>query len=210
MADLEALTRAILDGDRTAAVALTQGAIDEGVAAQEVLDAMGAGMAEVGRRFACNDIFIPEMLVSAKAMKDATALLEPLIVDAGIRPEHTIVIGTIEGDLHDIGKNLVGMMLKGAGFEVVDLGVNVSTARFIEAAREHQADLVGVSALLTTTMGGMRGLVSSVRESGPPGVRIMVGGAPLTAEFAAEIGADGYSPNAARAVELARTLVGTA
>jgi 5-methyltetrahydrofolate--homocysteine methyltransferase len=208
MADLEALTRAIIDGDRTAAVALTQGAIDEGVAAQEVLDAMGAGMAEVGRRFACNDIFIPEMLVSAKAMKDATALLEPLIVDAGIRPEHTIVIGTIEGDLHDIGKNLVGMMLKGAGFEVVDLGVNVSTARFIEAAREHQADLLGVSALLTTTMGGMRSFVSTVRESGPPGVRIMVGGAPLTAEFAAEIGADGYSPNAAKAVELARSLVG--
>ena len=210
MADLEALTRAIIDGDRSAAVTLTQGAIDEGVAAQVVLDAMGAGMAEVGRRFACNDIFIPEMLVSAKAMKDATALLEPLIVDAGIRPEHTIVIGTIEGDLHDIGKNLVGMMLKGAGFEVVDLGVNVSTARFIEAAREHGADLVGVSALLTTTMGGMRGFVSTVRESGPPGVRIMVGGAPLTAEFAAEIGADGYSPNAAKAVELARTLVGAA
>ena len=131
-------------------------------------------------------------------------------MDAGIRPEHTIVIGTIEGDLHDIGKNLVGMMLKGAGFEVVDLGVNVSAARFIEAAREHQADLVGVSALLTTTMGGMRGFVDAVRESGPPGVRIMVGGAPLTAEFAAEIGADGYSPNAARAVELARTLVGAA
>jgi 5-methyltetrahydrofolate--homocysteine methyltransferase len=208
MADLEALTRAVTDGDRSAAVAVTQQAIDEGLPAQAVLDAMSNGMAEVGRRFACNEIFIPEMLVSAKAMKDATVLLEPLIVQAGIKPEHTVVIGTIEGDLHDIGKNLVGMMLKGAGFEVVDLGVNVSAARFVEAAREHAADLVGVSALLTTTMGNMRGLVSTVRDAAPPGVRIMVGGAPLTAEFAAEIGADGYSPNAAKAVELARSLVG--
>jgi 5-methyltetrahydrofolate--homocysteine methyltransferase len=209
MADLAPLTTAIAEGDRAAAVSLTQQAIDDGIAPQVTLEAMSAGMADVGRRFACNEIFIPEMLVSAKAMKEATALLEPLIVRDGIRPEHTAVIGTIEGDLHDIGKNLVGMMLRGAGFEVVDLGVNVGADAFIEAARAQEADLVGVSALLTTTMTGMRDVVEAFREADLPDVRLMVGGAPVTAEFAAEIGADGFAPDAARAVDVAKDVLGS-
>jgi 5-methyltetrahydrofolate--homocysteine methyltransferase len=139
-------------------------------------------------------------------MKEATAILEPVLVAAGIRPEHTAVIGTVEGDLHDIGKNLVGMMLKGAAINVVDLGVNVPAARFVEAAREHGARIVGVSALLTTTMPNMRGVVEAIRASDVNAV-VMIGGAPTTPEFADQIGADGYAPDAGSAVDVARQLL---
>jgi 5-methyltetrahydrofolate--homocysteine methyltransferase len=139
-------------------------------------------------------------------MKEALVVLEPVLVEAGVKPEFTAVIGTISGDLHDIGKNLVGMMWKGAGFEVVDLGVNVSAAQFVEAATEHDADVIGVSALLTTTMSGMRGVVEAVREAGLR-ARVVVGGAPITPEYAAEIGADGQAPDAGSAVELVRRLI---
>jgi 5-methyltetrahydrofolate--homocysteine methyltransferase len=155
-------------------------------------------------------VYVPEMLISARAMKESSALLEPLLVAEGIRPLHTAVIGTVKGDLHDIGKNLVGMMWKGANMAVVDLGTNVPPERFVEAAREHAAHIVGISALLTTTMVGMGAVVSAIRDAGLTEVRIMVGGAPVTSEYATQIGADGYAPDAATAVGVAQRLVGAA
>jgi 5-methyltetrahydrofolate--homocysteine methyltransferase len=148
------------------------------------------------------------MLIAARAMKEATAVLEPLLVGAGIRPTATAVIGTVKGDLHDIGKNLVGMMWKGANIEVIDLGTNVSPEQFAEAARQHGARLVGVSALLTTTMVGMRDVVTAVRAAGLAETKVLVGGAPVTAEFAREIGADGYAPDAGAAVDVAKSAIG--
>jgi 5-methyltetrahydrofolate--homocysteine methyltransferase len=207
MADLAALTAAVEAGDRATAVSLTQAAIDEGVAPDVVLEAMTEAMTEVGRKFACNEgVYVPEMLISAHAMKEASVLLEPLLAAGGHKPEHTAVIGTVQGDLHDIGKNLVGMMLKGANFEIVDLGTNVSPDAFAEGAVEHGADIVGISALLTTTMVGMKDAVSAVRAAAP-GAKVMVGGAPVTADFAAEIGADGFAKDAATAATVAQELL---
>ncbi len=210
MADLEALAAAIEAGDRTTATAITREAVAEGLDPRTVLEAMSAAMDVIGRRFQCNEIYVPEMLISARAMKEATAILEPVLVAAGVRPEHTAVIGTIKGDLHDIGKNLVAMMWRGASIDVVDLGTNVSPEAFVAAAREHGATLVGVSALLTTTMAGMRDVVAAVRAADLPEVRVIIGGAPVTAEYAASIGADGYAPDAASAVAVARTAIGMA
>ena len=210
MADLAALTAAIEAGDRATAIAITREAVDEGMDPRTVLDAMTAAMEVIGARFQANEIYVPEMLISARAMKEATAVLEPVLVKAGIRPEHTAVLGTIKGDLHDIGKNLVGMMWKGANIEVIDLGTNVSAEKFVEAAKEHGATIVGISALLTTTMVGMKDVVAAIRAANLADVKVIVGGAPLTAEFAAEIGADGYAPDAASAVEAAKTAVGMA
>jgi 5-methyltetrahydrofolate--homocysteine methyltransferase len=207
MADLSALTAAVEAGNRAEAVSLTQAAIDEGVPPAEILDAMTTAMTEVGRRFACNEgVYVPEMLIAAHAMKEATALIEPLLAASGVKPAHTAVIGTVQGDLHDIGKNLVGMMLKGANFAIVDLGTNVSPEAFAEATREHHADLVGISALLTTTMVGMKAAVEAVRAV-DPAAKIMVGGAPVTDEFAAEIGADGFAKDAATAANVAQELL---
>jgi 5-methyltetrahydrofolate--homocysteine methyltransferase len=210
MADLEALTAAIEAGDRATAVAITTEAVAEGMDPRTVLDAMTRAMEVIGAKFACNEIYVPEMLISARAMKEATAVLEPVLTAAGIRPEHTAVIGTIKGDLHDIGKNLVGMMWKGANIEVVDLGTNVSPEAFVAAAKEHGASIVGVSALLTTTMVGMKDVVAAVRAADLPNVKVIIGGAPVTADYAASIGADGYAPDAATAVEVAKTAVGMA
>jgi 5-methyltetrahydrofolate--homocysteine methyltransferase len=209
MADLGALTAAVEAGDRATAVAVTREALAEGTDPRLVLDAMTAAMETIGTKFACNEIYVPEMLIAARAMKEATALLEPVLVAAGIRPAHTAVVGTIKGDLHDIGKNLVAMMWKGANIAVVDLGTNVTAEQFVAAAREHGASLVGVSALLTTTMVGMRDVVAAVRAE-LPGVKVLVGGAPVTAEYAAQIGADGYAPDAATAVGVAKAAVGMA
>ena len=206
MADLDQLAGAIEAGDRTSAVRLTNEALAASVPPQEILDAMTGAMGVIGRRFQDGDIYVPEMLIAARAMKEATAILEPVLVAAGIRPEHTAVIGTVEGDLHDIGKNLVGMMLKGAAINVVDLGVNVPAARFVEAAREHGARIIGISALLTTTMPNMRGVVEAIRAAGIDAV-VMIGGAPTTPEFADQIGADGYAPDAGSAVDVARQLL---
>jgi len=206
--DLQQLTLAIESGDRGAAVAVTRAAIDEGLDPATILGAMTAAMEIVGERFQRNEIYVPEMLIAARAMKEATAVLEPVLVSAGIRPEHTAIIGTVKGDLHDIGKNLVAMMWKGANIEVIDLGTNVPPDRFVAAAREYGARLVGVSALLTTTMGGMRDVVTAIRAADSPQVRVIIGGAPVTAEFAEQIGADGFAPNAASAVDVARRLLG--
>ena len=207
MPDLRALSAAIVIGDRATAVRLTQEAVDGGLPARAILDAMTDGMAEVGARFQAEQIFVPEMLVAARAMREATAVLEPLLVGAGIRPIATAVVGTIQGDLHDIGKNLVGMMWKGANIEVIDLGNNVGPAAFVAAATEHQADLIGISALLTTTMPNMRGVVDAVRNAGLSGTKVIVGGAPVTSAFAADIGADGYAPDAATAVDVTKGLL---
>jgi 5-methyltetrahydrofolate--homocysteine methyltransferase len=206
MTDLATLTDAIVRGDRDVATATTRVAIDEGLDARSILDAMTSAMEEVGRGYQAGEVYVPEMLLAARAMKESMALLEPRLEDAGVRPEVVAVLGTVRGDLHDIGKNLVGMMWRGANIEVVDLGTNVPPERFVEAAREHGAAVVGISALLTTTMGGMADVVQALREAGLEEVRVIVGGAPLDEPFAARIGADGYAPDAAAAVGLVRQL----
>ena len=210
MADLAALTAAIEAGDRATAVRITREAVDEGMDPRAVLGAMTAAMEVIGARFQCNEIYVPEMLISARAMKEATAVLEPVLVKAGIRPEHTAVLGTIKGDLHDIGKNLVGMMWKGANIKVIDLGTNVTAEKFVEAAKQHGATIVGISALLTTTMVGMKDVVAAIHAANLADVRVIVGGAPVTQHFADMIGADGYASDAASAVEAAKTAVGMA
>jgi len=207
MADLKALSESIVNGKRDVATQITEQALNEGVDPKEILDALVAGMDEIGGKFQRNEVFVPEMLIAARAMKEAMAKLEPVLIAGGIRPEYTAVIGTVQGDLHDIGKNLVAMMWKGANFNVVDLGTNVSPERFAQAAREHNAHLVGLSALLTTTMPAMKTTVEKLREAGLTNVKVMIGGAPITAEFAKSIGADGYAPDAATAVQVARELV---
>jgi 5-methyltetrahydrofolate--homocysteine methyltransferase len=207
MPDLSALTAAVEKGDRKSAVSITQEAIDAGVAPDLILGAMTTAMTEVGRKFACNEgVYVPEMLISAHAMKEASVLLEPLLAASGLAPEHTAVIGTVKGDLHDIGKNLVGMMLKGANFAVVDLGTNVSPEAFAAATTEHKAHVVGISALLTTTMVGMKDAVAAIRAA-DPNAKILVGGAPVTDEFAREIGADGFAKDAATAANVAQELL---
>jgi 5-methyltetrahydrofolate--homocysteine methyltransferase len=203
VADLVPLTQAIEAGDRATAVRITTDAVADGMDPQVVLDAMIAAMEVVGSRFQAGDIFVPEMLISARAMKEATAVLAPALQAAGLKPEHTAVIGTIQGDLHDIGKNLVAMMWKGANIEVVDLGVNVAPAAFADAVRSSGASIVGISALLTTTMVNMRDAVEAVHAVNPS-VRVIVGGAPVTPEFAASIGADHYAPDAGAAADVAK------
>jgi len=162
-------------------------------------------MNDVGKRFKANEIFVPEVLVAARAMQKSMDLLEPILIASGITPKHTIIIGTVEGDLHDIGKNLVMMMLKGANFKVIDLGVNVTAETFSQAIEEHKPDVVALSALLTTTMPAMESIVQHLSKS-DAAIKIMVGGAPITEKFAIQIGADGFSPDAASAVELAQEL----
>ena len=209
MPDLHELGEAIKSGNRDKATSLTQEAIDTKVPAREILDTMVGAMDVVGQRFQKNEIFVPEMLIAARAMKEAMALLEPILVEAGITPVAKAVIGTVEGDLHDIGKNLVAMMWKGANFEVIDLGTNVTAQKFVDATREHQAQLVGLSALLTTTMPAIRTTVEAIKTAGLDVAKVVIGGAPVTQEYADEIGADGYAPDAASAVEVARTLLST-
>jgi 5-methyltetrahydrofolate--homocysteine methyltransferase len=211
MADLKRLQAAVEAGDRDTAVEITQAALDEGYDPQDVLEYMTAAMGIVGDRFSRQEIFVPEMLISARAMKGAVALLEPLLVASGHKPDKVAVLGTVQGDLHDIGKNLVGMMLKGAGFEIVDLGTNTSAQAFLAAAREHKADVVGCSALLTTTMRNMKGVIEAVANADDlPHLRVIVGGAPVTLEYAKEIGAHGWAPDAASAVDVAKAVVESA
>jgi len=205
--DLAELTAAVIGGDQATAVERAQAALDAGIEPATILDAMAAAMDEVGDQFQCGVMFVPEMLQSARAMKAATAILEPALLAAGVTPAHRAVVGTVSGDVHDIGKNLVAMMWKSAGIDVVDVGVNVPPQRFVDAAKEHRAEIIGVSALLTTTMPNMRGVVDAVRAANLD-LKVVVGGAPVTSDFAAEIGADGYAPDAGAAVDLARDLLG--
>ncbi len=206
---LSTITEAIKTGRGKEAMAATQTCIDAGDPPETVLSALMEGMDDVGRRFKADEIFVPEVLVSARAMKKSMELLEPHLAAAGIKQQFTAVIGTVEGDLHDIGKNLVTMMWKGANFKVIDLGTNVSPEQFVEAARVNDAQLIGLSSLLTTTMASMKEAVRQIRESGLADTCIIVGGAPITEAFAREIGADGYARDAAAAVDIARELVGT-
>ncbi len=204
------LTQAIIDGDKAAATELTRQCLDDGEDASSIVEGrLVPGMAVIGERFQRDEIFVPEMLIAANAMKASLAILEPLIAESGVKAPHSAVIGTVEGDLHDIGKNLVGMMWRGANFEVIDLGVNVSPAAFAEAAKVHQPDIVGMSALLTTTVPHMRKAVAAVKATGV-NTKVLVGGAPVSAEFADEVGADGFAEDAGAAVDVARSLIGAA
>lgn len=207
MADSHPLTEAVIAGRRREIPALVRECLAAGEQVSDIVEKrLVPGMAEVGERFRRNEIFVPEMLIAARAMKEALQVLEPLLAAAGVKPEPSAVIGTVEGDLHDIGKNLVASMWRGANLDVTDLGVNVSPARFVRAIKEHNPKLVGLSALLTTTMPAMRDAVKAIREAQLP-VKVVVGGAPITAEFAREIGADGFAPDASTAVDAARTLL---
>jgi 5-methyltetrahydrofolate--homocysteine methyltransferase len=210
MPDLEKLAEAIKTGNRDDAVGLTKEAIESEAPAQQILDAMVSAMDDVGGRFQRNEIFVPEMLIAARAMKESMAELEPQLVKAGIKPVATAVIGTVAGDLHDIGKNLVAMMWKGANFDVVDLGTNVSPEKFVQAVKENEADVVGLSALLTTTMPAIKTTVDALKAADLNVTKIIIGGAPVTQEYAEQVGADGYAADAATAVEIARSLLGTA
>jgi len=207
MADLKALAEAIIKGDQNAAVDITRAALDEGTSAESVLnDGLIAGMDVVGARFKKNEIYIPEVLIAARAMKMAMEILEPELVKAGVKPVGRFLIGTVQGDLHDIGKNLVAMMLKGAGFEVVDLGVDVGPEKFVEQAKATGVQVIGMSALLTTTMPSMEKTLKALKDAGVS-AKVVIGGAPVTQGYADKIGADGYSPDAASAVDIAKSLV---
>ena len=211
MPDYAAMNQLLFEGKHAEVKKLTEEALAEGRPAMEVLDdGLIAGMRVVGEDFRHNRIFVPEVLLAARAMKAGMAVLKPLLTERENRESESavIVMGTVKGDLHDIGKNLVGMMAEGAGFTLVDLGTDTSADRFIAAIREHDAALVGMSALLTTTMVYMRTAVQKIKEAGLGHVKICVGGAPVSAEYAQEIGADGYAADAATAVELFKRLLG--
>jgi len=210
MAEMHPLTQAIIDGDKAAATELTRQCLADGEDPSAIIETrLVPGMAVIGERFKCDEIFVPEMLIAANAMKASLAILEPLLAAGGTRAAHTAVIGTVHGDLHDIGKNLVGMMWRGANIEVIDLGVNVSPQAFATAARQHQPDIVGMSALLTTTMPHMKDAVAAVKATGVA-TKIVIGGAPVSEEFASEVQADGFAPDAGFAVDVVRQLIGAA
>ncbi|MHC4434743.1 MAG: cobalamin-dependent protein [Planctomycetota bacterium] len=207
MADLKALADAVIKGDQNTAQEVTKAALAEGASAKSVLDdGLIAGMDVVGARFKKNEVYIPEVLIAARAMKMAMAILEPELAKEGVEPIGKCLIGTVQGDLHDIGKNLVAMMLKGAGFDVVDLGVDVDPEKFVDQVKAADAHVVGLSALLTTTMPGMEKTLKALRDAGIS-AKVMVGGAPVTQDYADKIGADGYAADAASAVDVAKSLV---
>jgi len=208
----EQLSTAILEGNSEKMPTLVQKALDQGLVPKDILDnGMVVGMNEVGVRFKAGDMFVPEVLMSAEAMQAGLKILRPHLIASGAKLIGTIVIGTVKGDLHDIGKNLVGMMCEGAGFEVVDLGFNIEPEKFIEAIKQHQPTIVGMSALLTTTMRAMGHTLKAIEEAGlRDRIKIMVGGAPVDAEFARRIGADGYGSNAPAGAELAKKFAGAA
>jgi len=209
MTDLNVLYESIVNGKLETAVAITNEAIAEGINPQEIInDYMIKGMEEMGQRFQDGRAYVPNLLMSARAMKGSLDLLKPLLKGDTSSSMGKVVIGTVKGDLHDIGKNLVASMLEGCGFEVINLGVDVSSEKFVEAVKEHQADIICMSALLTTTMNYMKEVVTAVENAGLKNqVKIMVGGAPLSKTFANQIGADGYSDNANSAVQTAKELM---
>jgi 5-methyltetrahydrofolate--homocysteine methyltransferase len=210
MTDLKPLYDAIVAGDAKTARATTELALKEGIEPLKlVMDHMAPAMSEVGRRFECNDYFVPELLLSARAMKSGMELIRPLLVASGAQPVGRVAIGTVKGDLHDIGKNLVAAMLEGGGFEIIDLGVNVTPEQFVNAVKEKNANVVALSALLTTTMPSMKTTIDALQQAGVrQQVKVLIGGAPITQKYANDIGADGYSDNAAEAVSLAKRCLG--
>jgi len=206
---LDSLKKAIEEGQAKDASKAVQAALDAGAEPGAILrDVMVPAMDEVGRRYECGDYFLPEMLISARAMKQALALLRPRLVATDVQPAGTVVAGTVKGDLHDIGKNLVCMMLEGAGFQVIDCGIDCAPEKFIKSAQDNGATIIGMSALLTTTMPSMKSVVDAVAQAGLKGkILTMIGGAPVTQNYATEIGADGYAPDAASAVDVAKKLM---
>lgn len=210
MSDLNLIAEALQKGKMREMPAMVQGALDKGLGPKEILEqGLIAGMNVIGKKFKNNEVFIPEVLVAANTMKAGMGVLEPHLAKAGVKPLAKVVIGTVKGDLHDIGKNLVIMMFKGAGFEVQDIGIDVSKEKFVAAASDPKCAVIGLSALLTTTMPAMRDAVKALRDSGVK-AKILVGGAPVTKAFADEIGADGYATDAASAVEVGKKLCGMA
>ncbi len=206
---LEKTVQTVIQGDWDTMSGLVQQALDDGHQAPAVLEALVGGMDTVSEEWRVANMFIPEVLRSAKAMHTGMDIIRPFLSAADAKLRGIVVIGTVQGDLHDIGKSLVGMMLEGGGFQVHDLGVDVSAAKFVEAVKNHQPDIMGMSALLTTTLPFMRDTIRSLEEAGMrESVKILIGGAPVTPEFAASIGADGYAPDGATAVAKARELVG--
>ena len=208
MADMNAIITAVKDGRKKIVEQLVKDALAEGVSAESILnEGLIVGMTELGEMFKTGEVYVPEILVAARAMKAGTTILKPLLVDANVQSLGTVAIGTVKGDLHDIGKNLVGMMLEGNGFTVVDLGEDVDPEKFVEAVK-NGAQAIGMSALLTTTMPNMALTIQALKDAGlRDKVKVLVGGAPITQEFADQIGADGYSTDAASAAELAKKLI---
>ena len=209
MGTLDDLRKCVIEGDMNQTQELLQKAMAENVPAEQILkEGLISAMAEVGRLFESSEFFMPEMLIAARAMKSGLTLLRPHLIAANVQAVGKVVIGTAQGDVHDIGKNLVGMMLEGAGFEVIDLGVDVPTEKYIQAVREHHPDFIACSALLTTTMLRMRELITALDEAGLRGqLKVMVGGAPITESYAREIGADLFAPDAASAASRAKQLI---
>jgi 5-methyltetrahydrofolate--homocysteine methyltransferase len=207
---LEDIYEGILDGDRDAVTEGVQQALDDGVSPEKILkEGLIAAMGEVGRLYEEGEYFVPEMLIAARAMQAGLQLLKPHLVDTDIKPTGKVVIGTVQGDLHDIGKNLVAMMMEGAGFEIVDLGTDVAASEFVKAVTENDANIVALSALLTTTMPQQQSVIDALVEAGMRDqVKVLVGGAPVTADYATKIGADGYAPDAGQAAQLAKKLTG--
>ncbi len=207
--DLSRLYDAILAGDAATAIQIAETAVAGKADPQDLLTKyMIPAMDEVGRRFEANEYFVPELLIAARAMKGALELLRPLLAASGVEPAGRVVIGTVKGDLHDIGKGLVASMLEGGGFEVIDLGVDISAEKFVEEAKGNNADIIALSALLTTTMTSMKGVIDQLQEAGVRDqFKVVIGGAPVTQQYADTIGADGYSASASSAVTLARELV---
>lgn len=209
MLDFEQLQQSIITGKSQAAVELTKQALDEGTAPGEILNSgLIAGLDVVGAKFKDGEYYLPQVLMSVKAMKSALEILEPLMISTGVEPKGIFAIGTVKGDLHDIGKNLVSMMFKGAGFKVIDLGIDVSAEKFIAAIREHKPNIVGMSALLTTTMSQIKETIKAIENAGlRSSVKIIIGGAPMSQRFADEAGADGFARDAVAGVELARNFM---
>lgn len=212
MADLQAMAENLIKGNAPEVKRLTQEAVDEGLHPGQILNqGLIAGMNVVGQKFKNNEFYVPEVLIAARAMHSAMEVLRPLLSDAGVQEIGSIAIGTAKGDLHDIGKNLVAMMLEGAGFEVIDLGIDVGPEKFVEVVQNQKVDVVAISALLTTTMPGMKTVIESLKSAGVrEKVKTMIGGAPVTQQYADEIGADGYAPDAASAADKAKELLGIA
>ncbi len=209
---MERIATAILEGDPAQSAKLVQKGLDEGLPAAEIMDnGLLVGMGEVGVRFKAGDMFVPEVLMSAEAMQAGTDLLRPLLLGSGGKRAGKVLLGTVKGDLHDIGKNLVAMMCEGAGFEVIDIGFNAEPEKFVQGIVKHQPQVVGMSAMLTTTMRAMGHTIKAIEEAGlRDQVKIMVGGAPVDAEFATRIGADGYGSNAPAGADLAKQCAGMA
>ena len=210
MADMRAIADAVKSGRAKVVKQLVNEAVEQGCTADQILnEALVVGMMELGEMFKNNEVYVPEVLIAARAMKAGMTIIKPLLLDSGVEMKGVVAIGTVKGDLHDIGKNLVAMMLEGAGFTVIDLGVDVGPEQFIDAIKNQGAQIIGMSAILTTTMTSMKDIIDAINEAGlRDQVKIMIGGAPITQEYADEIGADGYSIDAASAAQLAKELIG--